>query len=81
MNVRRLLILPILAGSLAVTAALPASAQNTGASQDKTASARVDTDRGFDLGWLGLLGLAGLMGLKSRNDTDHYTGTRPTTSR
>jgi MYXO-CTERM domain-containing protein len=81
MNVRRLFVIPILTGTLAVAATLPTFAQNTGAAADRTASARVDTDRGFDWGWLGLLGLAGLFGLKRRPDTDHYTGARTTTTR
>ena len=39
----------------------------------------VETDDGFDWGWLGLLGLIGLMGLK-RRDTHHTTTTRTGTT-
>ena len=77
MNVRRLLVIPALVGTLAVTAMPTTFAQNTGTAPDRAPVTRVERDRGFDWGWLGLLGLFGLMGLKRRPDT--YTGTRTTT--
>lgn len=38
----------------------------------------VESDDGFDWGWLGLLGLVGLMGLKRRET--HHTGTHTGTT-
>jgi len=73
MNMRRLMLVPVLVAAIGAASALPASAQNTTAGTDRN-DTRVET--GFDWGWLGLLGLAGLAGLKRRTDRTDYTGTR-----
>jgi len=71
---RQLLAIPLFVGVLGATLTLPASAQSTNTTTDRTVTTKVDkVDRGFDWGWLGLLGLAGLMGLKPRDRTDYTT--------
>ena len=74
MYTRQLLAIPLFIGVLGATSALPAFAQDTNTTTDRTVTTKVD--RGFDWGWLGLLGLAGLMGLRQRHDRTDYT-TRP----
>lgn len=76
----------VLALSLSVLpSTLPASAQTTDVDPTVPGGTvtEVETDDGFDWGWLGLLGLIGLAGLKKRDrevDTRYRDRDRVTTS-
>ena len=53
----------------------PATTTTTGTTSDTTPAADVESNDGFDWGWLGLLGLIGLAGLagkKRDDDTVRY---------
>lgn len=50
-----------------------ASAQDTTGTADTTPAADVESNDGFDWGWLGLLGLIGLAGLAGKKHDDTAT--------
>ena len=83
MNASRLLLAPILFGTLALATVAPAHGQDAQTTATDTAVV-VDDDRddGFDWGLLGLLGLLGLMPRKRADVVVHRddatrTGTNP----
>ena len=77
----------LVAVSMTLACALPASAQNTAsgdtaAANTGTGTTTVQTERDDDrdYGWIRLLGLAGLLGLRRKHD-DRHTHTTTTTHR
>ncbi|CAM4303844.1 WGxxGxxG family protein [Deinococcus marmoris] len=75
------LLLSLLLAPVSAFAQTDTTTGTTDTTTGTTTSTPVNTDDGFDWGWLGLLGLAGLAGLRRRDDRAHPTSTTATDRR